>query len=260
MRVELALPFIFGLIYGSFLNVVVFRFDEWLTILKGRSHCPQCKETLRWYDLIPVISYLTLFGRCRYCKKPISLQYPLVELSTAVLLAAGYSLVINAGLPLLTAVGAYLLYVLAVGALVVIFCHDLTEMMIPDSVAYFFVATAFGFGSLFTQNITATSLGGLVAVIPIALLVYPSRGKWMGEGDVKLSLGLGLLTGYPSAIVGLVTAFMSGAVIGLLMTAMRRGTTVKTAIPFAPFLIIGGLVALFYGDTLVHWYQGMLGY
>jgi len=254
---EWVVPFLFGLIYGSFLNVVVLRFDDWLSILTTRSRCPDCQTQLRWYDLIPVISYATLRGRCRYCEKPISGQYPLVEIVTGILLVAGYGLVFHHSLEQVSAVTAYAFYVLAVGAMVIIFCHDLYEMMVPDSVSYFLLLSAFAFGWLFTGNLIATLLGGLTGILPIALLVYPSQGKWMGEGDIKLAAGLGMLVGYPSAIVFLFGAFLSGGAYGLLAVLFKKAG-LKSAVPFAPFLILGALIALFYGPSLIHWYIGMI--
>lgn len=259
MGVELLLPFIGGLIYGSFLNVVVFRFDHWLSILKGRSHCPSCKQTLAWYDLVPVLSYVSLAGKCRYCRKSISYQYPLVELATGLLFAAGYGLIFGAGLSLTSAVAAFIFYVLAIGAMVVIFCHDATEMMIPDSLSYVLIAASLGFSWFIHHDIVSTLYGGFVGVLPIALLVYPSRGKWMGEGDVKLAAALGFLVGYPATIVFLVASFFSGAGFGLIIIALNKRFGLKSAVPFGPFLIIGAIAALFYGSSLIHWYKGMLG-
>lgn len=260
MGLELILPFVGGLIFGSFLNVVVFRFDDWLSILRGRSKCPDCRQTLAWTDLVPVLSYLSLAGKCRYCHQPISYQYPLVELATGLLLATGYSLVFGAGLPLVSAAAAYFFYLVAVGSMVVIFCHDAAEMMIPDSLSYVLIIAATGFNYLLHYDLMSTLYGGLAAVLPIALLVYPSRGKWMGEGDVKLALGLGLLVGYPAAIALLVTAFFAGAIFGLVIIALNKRFGLKSAVPFGPFLIIGAVIALFYGSSLLHWYKGMLGY
>lgn len=259
MGVELILPFIGGLLIGSFLNVVILRFDDLLTIAQGRSHCPNCKTTLAWYDLIPLLSFIVLWGKCRNCQKPISYQYPAVELATGLLFAAGYGLIFSAGLPLTDAILTFIFYIIAVAAMVVIFCHDAYEMMIPDLMSYILILAALGFGWFYTHNIVTTFYGGLIGVIPIALLVYPSRGKWMGEGDVKLAFGLGLLVGSPAAIVFLVAAFFSGAAFGLIIIGLSKRFGLKSAVPFGPFLILGAIIALFYGSSLIHWYKGMLG-
>lgn len=252
--------FVFGLIFGSFLNVVIVRYDEWLSIVKDRSHCPHCKQKLSWLDLIPLLSYLSLGGRCRYCQKPISWQYPVVEITTAVLMAAGYSLIFTFNdFELFRAIVVFAAYVVVVGALVTTFFHDLYEMLIPDSLAYILLIAAAVFSLFYFQNWQTTIIGGLAGVLPIALLVYPSKGVWMGEGDVKIAAALGLLVGWPSALVFLITAFVSGGIFGALLLIIKV-VKLKTAVPFAPFLIIGGLVALFWGPLLVEWYLGVIGY
>ncbi|HSX42139.1 MAG TPA: prepilin peptidase [Candidatus Saccharimonadales bacterium] len=251
--------FVFGLVFGSFLNVVILRFDEWRTILTGRSHCPDCRTDLRWYDLIPVISYATLKGRCRYCGRPISWQYPVVETATAFLLAGGYFLIFNtSSLTLASQIGAFIAFIVAIGALVVMFFHDLKEMLIPDFFAYVLLFGAAIFSLLYYQNPLHSLYGALIGFLPVALLVYPSRGTWMGEGDLKLAAGLGLLAGYPNAIVFVSLAFVIGGVFGAILLLTKRAK-LKTAVPFGPFLIIGGLLALFWGTTAIAWYLGGMG-
>ncbi len=254
------IAFVFGLIWGSFLNVVIVRFDDWLSIMKDRSHCPKCKAKLPWYDLFPLFSFIALRGKCRHCQKPISWQYPIVELSTAALVAAGYYLVFLLNdLSLTYAILAFASYILALGALVAIFFHDLYEMLVPEVLSYVALVCAGLFSLFFYQDWQTSLYGGLAAVVPIALLVYPSRGVWMGEGDVKIAATLGLLVGWPAVLVFLVGAFVIGGVFGaiLMLTGQAK---MKSAVPFAPFLIIGGLLALFWGPHVISWYMGILGY
>lgn len=254
------IAFIFGLIWGSFLNVVIVRFDDWISILKDRSHCPKCKARLPWYDLVPLFSFVALRGKCRTCQKPISWQYPLVELTTAALVAAGYYLIFLLNdLVLWQAVVAFGAYIIVLGALVAIFFHDLYEMLVPEALSYAALIGAAIFSLFFFQDWQTSLYGGLAGVVPIALLVYPSRGVWMGEGDVKIAAALGLLVGWPAALVFLVAAFVIGGVFGaiLMMTGQAK---MKSALPFAPFLIIGGLIALFWGQHMISWYMGILGY
>ncbi len=254
-----AVAFVFGLIFGSFLNVVILRFDEWRSILSGRSRCPDCRTDLRWYDLIPVVSYLTLRGRCRYCAKPISWQYPVVETATGFLLAGGYLMVFSqTNLNLFSQIIAFTTFIIAVGCLVAMFFHDLKEMMIPDFFAYVLLFSAAIFSLLYYQNPLQSLYGAAVGFIPVALLVYPSKGTWMGEGDLKLAAGLGLLAGFPNAIVMMGFAFIGGGLFGALLLLLKR-VKLKTAVPFGPFLIIGGLLAFFWGATLIAWYWGGLG-
>lgn len=256
----MAIALIFGLIYGSFLNVVILRFDDWVSILKTPSHCPKCQRRLSWLDLIPLISFIFLRGRCRYCRKPISWQYPVVELSAAALLAGGYYLIFVAqSLPVWREVIGFVLYVLTIGALITIFFHDLYEMMIPDILLNFLVASGLLFSLTVYGAVSSTLIGGLIGFGPIALLVYPSRGTWMGEGDVKLATGLGLMLGYPAAIAGLLLSFLIGGLYGIVAVGLKK-VQLRSAVPFGPFLIIGGLLALFFGRLLIDWYLGRMGY
>lgn len=251
---------LFGLVIGSFLNVVILRFDDWMSIVKTRSHCPHCKTELSWLDLIPVVSFICLRAKCRYCKKPISWQYPLVELTMGALMMAGYYLIFVTQflLPYQQWL-AIALYTFSMSSLIVIFAHDLKEMMIPDYVSYFFMICAFFLGWILTGSLVDTVLGGLVGFVPIALLVYPSKGRWMGEGDVKLAASLGLMTAYPQAAVFITSAFIFGGLFGGIGLMAKR-VKMKSAVPFAPFLILGGVLALFYGYQLIDWYFGFLGY
>lgn len=259
VEVGTIIAFIFGLVFGSFLNVVIYRYDQWLSILKDRSACMHCKQQLRWYDLVPLLSYVTLGGKCRYCRKPISWQYPVVELSMALLVAVFYSRIFDSGLltPLIGSI-ALIGAVAAVGAMIVIFFHDLYEQMVPDLMAYILLAGSVVFSFIYFDSWLITLLGLVVGVAPIALIVYPSKGKWMGEGDVKIAAALGALVGYPNAVVFLVSTFLVGGLFGSLAIASKQAK-LKTAVPFVPFMIIGALIAFFCGDQLVTWYLGLIG-
>jgi len=250
--------FIFGLIYGSFLNVVILRWDDWLSILKTRSHCPSCKKDLNWYDLIPVLSFLTLAGRCRYCQKPISWQYPAVEVATGLLVAAAYLKFFPGFGDITAGIVAFTAFTLVLGAILTVFFHDLYEMMVPDILAYLLLVVSVIVGA-YLYGWQSTVFGLLTGVLPIALIVYPSQGKWMGEGDVKIAAALGALVGFPGAIVFLVLSFMIGALYGVSALLVSR-VNFKTAVPFAPFMIIGALTTFFYGSEIISWYLGILGY
>lgn len=259
VEVDTIIAFIFGLVFGSFLNVVIYRYDQWLSILKDRSACTHCKQQLRWYDLVPLLSYVTLGGKCRYCRKPISWQYPVVELSAAALIAVFYYRIFESGIfTLLLGVLAFIGAIVAVGAMIVIFFHDLYEQMVPDLMAYILLVGAVLFSAVYYDSLLNTALGLLVGVAPIALIVYPSKGKWMGEGDVKIAAALGALVGYPNAFVFLVSTFLVGGLFGSLAIASKQAK-LKTAIPFVPFMIVGALIAFFWGDQLVTWYLGLIG-
>lgn len=258
-RMGTVVAFVFGLVYGSFLNVVILRFDEWRTILTGRSRCPDCRADLKWYDLIPVISYATLKGKCRYCGRPISWRYPVVETATGFLLAGGYLMVFSqGGLGLASQIFAFAAFIIVVGCVMAMFFHDLKEMMIPDFFGYLLLASGLIFSLLYYQNPLHSLYGALIGFVPVALLVYPSGGTWMGEGDVKLAAGLGLVAGFPNAIAMMALAFLLGGLYGALLLITKQAK-LKTAVPFGPFLIIGGLLAFFWGATIVSWYLGGIG-
>ena len=255
----LGIVFVFGLVYGSFLNVVVYRYDDWLSILSTRSHCRECKTNLGPLDLVPVFSYMFLGGKCRYCKKPIALQYPLVEVGTAILMTLGYNLIFNQmEMSLLMGSLAFAFFIIAIGAMVAMMCHDLAEMMIPDSLSNILLVSAALF--MVTAGMAKVGFyGALIGFVPIALLVYPSRGKWMGEGDVKLATSLGLLAGFPGAILYMALSFILGGFVGSILLITKKAKP-KSAVPFGPFLIVGALVTIFFGATIIEWYMNLIGY
>lgn len=257
---ELLIVFTFGLIYGSFLNVVVTRFDDWVSIVKGRSRCPECKTNLTSMDLVPVLSFIALRGKCRYCQKPISWQYPIVELTTAFLaLASYYQLFVASDLTLSTQIIGFVLLLVFFGAMLVTFFHDLYEMMVPELSANTMLVASVLYSFIVYQDNLGSIYAGLTGFLPIALLVYPSRGQWMGEGDIKIAASLGFLVGWPAAAVFIILAFVLGGAFGAIGLLSKR-VKLKTAVPFAPFLIIAGIIALFWGQAIAGWYLGTIGY
>ena len=250
--------FIFGLIYGSFLNVVILRWDDWMSIMMSRSKCPNCKTQLKWYDLIPIVSFLSISGKCRYCQKPVSWQYPVVELVTALLVVLGYTFFFPAIGDVTLIVISFVAYLVVIGLMVTVFFHDLYEMLVPDLMAYILLFVAIILGvSLYGWQ--PTLYGLLVGVLPIALLVYPSKGTWMGEGDIKIAAALGAFVGYPGAITYMALAFLIGGVYGMLAMIFKR-VKFRTAVPFAPFMIIAAVTTFFYGEKIVSWYMRVFGY
>ena len=239
----------FGLIIGSFLNVVILRWGE--KGLGGRSACMSCARQLSWYEMIPVFSWLVLRGRCRTCKARISIQYPLVEAITAIVFAC----IGSSGLAL-----APQLFGCAMGALLIaIAVYDLHHTIIPDAWVYLFALLALLSQLLFAPHAELggmTFLAGPIAALPIFILWAVSRGAWMGFGDVKLSLGMGWLLGPVYGIAAVFFGFVIGAVIsvGILLplpsvisflsrlgitslSHVRGGFTMKSEIPFGPFLV-----------------------
>lgn len=244
-----------GSIIGSFLNVLVLR--KGVLSLSGRSHCPSCGKNIAAYDLVPILSWILLRGRCRYCGSAISWQYPLVELLTAIL----FALVGVAFFPaffLSTAVLIRLIAVLVVVSLfVAITVYDFRHTIIPDEWVYLLALIAFLIS--FSQFPTlATALAGPLAALPLFLLWLISRGAWMGLGDAKLALGIGWILMQPAGIVAIFFSFILGSVVlvpvlaaQVIVTHIRegrnaqRGLTMKSEVPFGPFLIAACLIFWF---------------
>ena len=257
---------LFGLIIGSFLNVVVYRIREAESIL-GRSYCPHCKKGVRWYDNVPVLSFILLWGKCRDCKKKISWQYPLVEIGTGLIFAlVGWKFFV------LTQPASWLptFYYLAIfSALVVIFVYDYLYLEIPEivlwpsvgfAVAYNLVAdwSAIDFpggalgGASFSGNLAA-----ILVFLFFFILSALSRERWMGMGDAYLVILLGLITGWPQILLALFLAFAIGAVCGIILIAFKK-KKMKSQLPFGPFLILGMIVSLFWYAPMVDWYFTLL--
>lgn len=245
--------FLFGLIVGSFLNCVIYRLQAGGSFLRGRSYCPGCGHKLGWQDLIPLFSFLALRGRCRYCRKSISLQYPLVELAIGGLFVLIYSLIGDWGLI------AYQMVMICF--LVIIFTYDLKHYIIPDKVIYPAIGAAFLFNILNSyvigrQSFLEPLLAALSASAFFLAIVLVSRGRWMGVGDIKLAFLMGLILGWPQIFTALFLAFLTGAIIGVGLIILGR-KTLKSEVPFGPFLVSGTLVTLFWGQKLVNWYLNL---
>jgi prepilin signal peptidase PulO-like enzyme (type II secretory pathway) len=253
--------FAFGAIIGSFLNVVILRYNTGRSV-NGRSGCMKCDYKLRWYDLIPIFSWLALKGRCRKCKSKISPQYPLVELATGLLFLGICARLTPLLSESLTIFGIFFVWdVIMISILVVIFVYDIYHKIIPNELSYTFAVLAFG-QSLFlnlpaiTNGVFETSVlldlsAGLIFFIPFWALWFVSKGTWIGLGDGKLALGIGWFLGFVYGLSALVLAFWIGAIfsVGFLLIdkykSHSRNVTMKTEIPFAPFLIIGLLIEFF---------------
>ncbi|MBI5139345.1 prepilin peptidase [Candidatus Nomurabacteria bacterium] len=242
--------FALGLIIGSFLNVVIYRYNT-NTSLGGRSACMSCQKKLCWYELIPLISFLTLRGRCHSCKSKIDIQYPIVEFLSGlvfmfIFLKFQYLFFIAPYIFFIT----FTYYALAFSILLVIAVYDFKHKIIPDMLVFIFGALAF-FGMFFFSSSdfyfhTPTLLeflAGPIAAFPFLLIWWLSKGVAMGLGDAKLVLGLGWLLGLTRVASGLTLAFWLGAIIGIILLIFSKKYGIKSEIPFAPFLILGTLVA-----------------
>ncbi|MFH1820416.1 MAG: prepilin peptidase [Candidatus Nealsonbacteria bacterium] len=246
--------FLFGLAIGSFLNCVLYRLEIKKSFLKSRSFCPKCKHVLGFFDLVPVLSFLCLLGKCRYCKKKISFQYPLVEITVGILFLLYFNLFWLEHLSL----SDFVFHIIIACFLVIVFVYDLRHYLILDKVIYPAIGlTLFYQGLMFFLKPEGLNpsvfLSGLGAASFFLAIVLLSRGKWMGVGDIKLALLMGLLLGYPTILVALFFAFLSGAIIGTALILIRK-KTFKSEVPFGPFLVAGTFLAFFWGDKIVDWY------
>lgn len=258
------LIFILGTAIGSFLNVLIDRLPKGQSI-DGRSVCDYCSHQLPWYDLFPIVSFLLLKGKCRYCRKKISFQYPLVEFLTGVsfllvyfhlfpLIGDNLQLIKDFHLKIWEIIGYWIIF----SSLIVIFFTDAKYHLIPDSVQLsFFIGSLIllpfiASGNLFyffVQRVFAS----LVVAAPIFALHFFSQGKVMGFGDVKLAFTIGFLMGIKMGFLALYLAFIIGGVVGLILILTGR-KKLKSKIAFGPFLVFGILSMIFFGRQIVSWF------
>ena len=247
MYPTLIILFLVGAAIGSFLNVCIYRLPRRESVIAPASHCPSCDMPLKWYENIPLLSYAVLRGKCRRCGEAIPIRYPLVELLNATLYVLA-GLKFGATLPLLPAM-------LFISALIVIFFIDLEHYIIPNLVVLPVAVAGLAANIAIEPDrwLELLLAGSLSAAFFLVVVLIKPGG--MGMGDVKLAGMLGFFLGRP-VLVGLFTGFLTGAVVGVaLMAAGRKGR--KSKIPFGPFLAIGALVALFFGQQLLDWYTGI---
>ncbi|MFH0834333.1 MAG: prepilin peptidase [Patescibacteria group bacterium] len=237
-----------GLAVGSFLNAAVYRLHigKPQSLLTDRSICPNCKKKLAVRDLIPLVSFLVLRGKCRFCKKPIDPIYFWTELATGLAFLAVALFGACGTIPLL-------LNLLFVSILIFLGSYDARFGEIPDSIAIFGIV----FALIFAPHFWPAVLGALVGGGFFTALVLISNGKWMGGGDIRLGLLLGALGGWRGFAVALFVASFTGSLFGLTQI-FKKKKKLKSAIPFAPFLAVGGIVAILFTEKIWSWYLGFL--
>lgn len=251
--------FLFGLFIGSFLNVVIWRLPRGENIVTPRSHCTKCGRMVSFYDNIPVLSYLLLGGKCRYCREPISAQYPLVELLTGTLFAASWFFTgANFSWDLLATV-------IFVGFGIAISGIDLTHRIIPDELSVGGLIIGLILSPLRGGSFMGFAHGLLGAAIG-ALLLYLARvgGKFlfkkeaMGWGDVKLIAMIGAFVGFWGVLLTIFEASVLGAVGGGVALFFSPKFREDRTIPFGPYLIAAGLITLYFGDRIMEWYLSLM--
>lgn len=254
-----------GLCMGSFLHAVVWRLHAKKDFVRDRSRCDHCHHVLAWYDLLPVLSWLSLGGRCRYCRRTISWHHPVIELVTAALFVASYAWwpmgFVGVGLVL------FLLWLAFVVMLMMLAVYDLRWLLLPDAITYPLMVLGAVYGLLRfgvylhlpPLMVVAQLVGGVACIAGLYWLLHRvSKGKWIGFGDVKLGVFMGLALGASDALVALMAANALGVLVvipGLLSGRMSR----KTKLPFGPFLIAGFFIAGLFGAQLMAWYLSGFG-
>lgn len=282
--------FILGASLGSFAKVVSDRSIVARSFLGGRSCCPSCHHPLSLTDLIPIVSYLFLAGRCRYCRKPIGREYLVVEMLMGVAVAGLFWQVMSQLTPLALAELGFKIFLVTV--LIIVTLTDLKKNLIPDKIIipalwitlmYLIIFTIYKIGylyyylnqtevgrlllpphtdyflrhaSLYLENLALTIGTGLVIGLFFLSLVVLTKGRGMGGGDVKLGGFLGLALGFPQGLVAVMLAFFAGAVVGLGLIIGGKKRFGQT-IPFGPFLSLGGLVVIFWGQQILNWYLSL---
>ncbi len=267
--------FIFGLIVGSFLNVCIVRLPKGRSVVNPPSHCPKCGERIRWYDNIPLISFIILSGRCRSCGEAISWRYPLVELINGLFYLFIYK---EYGLG-----GEMLLVMAFCSALIVITFIDIDHQIIPDVITLPGMLIGLALGPVFMSSLTDTLPFGLGNIFPhagmyltgflnsiVGLLLggaplYLIGWLWerlrnieaMGGGDIKLMGLVGSMLGWKAALLTIMLGALMGSIVGLVLILLKRHS-MDRVIPFGPFLAAGAVLSLFYGHEIIYWYLGLL--
>lgn len=237
--------FIFGLCVGSFLNVCISRLVNGESVISPASHCPKCKQKIKWYDNAPVISFLLLRGKCRYCNGRISLQYPIIELLTGVVFLYMYK---------------ELWFLFLILMLLVISFIDLKTTIIPDIITIpgmvigLVLKLVFAFVDKDFAGFFDASSGMILGLVVFGFIVFASRGG-MGIGDIKLAGLIGVFLGLEKTFLTILLSFMIGGFVGIILLAFKIKER-KDAIPFGPYLGVASVISMFFGEKILKWWLG----
>ena len=257
----LVLTILVGLCVGSFLNVVIYRLPNNMSLSKPASHCPKCGYKLKWYDNIPIFSYISLKGKCRNCHDKISIRYLLIELLNTILWFI--CLVIFTDVIIKSNKNDYILFAvscLSCSVLICVFCCDLEHMEIPDELQI--ILLILGLISIFSESVNAKDRvigflvgGGLFALIYYSYL-FIKKKEGLGFGDVKLMAVSGLLLGATSTILTIILSSVLGSIILLILNLSKKEGANKEY-PFAVFIVPACIFALFFGQQIITWYASL---
>lgn len=274
----IAVLIVLGLCFGSFVNALIYRLhwqethskatkaeNKKYSIAKGRSICPNCKHELTAKDLVPIFSWLYLRGRCKYCAKPISWQYPLVEAATAALFVTSYVLWPQ-DLSLAENIVGFATWILCLVGFVALTVYDIKYMILPNKIIFILIMAAIAsilLKSLIIsaiEPITVAMWGAVIGGGLFYLLFQISGGAWIGGGDVKLGFLIGLLVGGPvPALLVLFLASLLGTLYSVPLMLARK-VKARSRIPFGPFLIISAIIVQLFGNGIVDWYTELVSF
>lgn len=255
---------VIGLVFGSFLGALTYRLPKNISIARGRSFCPKCKEKIAWFDNLPLLSFLLLRGKCRNCKKKISWRYFLTELFTALIFVFYFYTISNCDSFLSQSLACTLYRDFNLSGVVIsftlflitlsIFVVDWETKIIPDELNFWGLVLILPFLILIDHPFVYLFLfaGSIFASLFVFLYLLTS-GRGMGLGDAKLVLWLGIFLGWPLGALWLLVAFLTGAVVGIILILLKKASFGKE-IPFGPFLIFAFFIVFFFGDKLLQWF------
>ncbi|MCF7925753.1 MAG: prepilin peptidase [Candidatus Izimaplasma sp.] len=241
--------FFLGTLFGSFFNVVGIRIPKGESLL-GRSHCPNCNKVLGVIELIPVLGYIFVGGKCKSCHQPISIKYPVIEFITGVLFAFSFVLLRETMIE-------YIVIVLFISLMMIVTVSDLYYRTVPDKILLIFFPVIFVLRIVSPINYWYDGIiGGILGFGFLYLIAWYGKKRFkkeaLGGGDIKLYAIIGLVLGYQTVFLSLFFAALSGLIVNLIF-GKKEGY-----IPFVPFIFFGALVAYFYGDIVLNWYMGLL--
>jgi len=244
MLLQQVFLFVLGLVFGSFISALSYRYPKGISVAKGRSFCPKCKHQIRWHDNIPLLSFLLLGGKCRNCKGSISWRYPGIELATAL----GFML-IGMTFQGTTLQGAYSIFIFLI--LELIFIIDLEHQIIPDSFVFFGISLVFLFLLVTNHQSPITNLfSGFLAASLLMFIHLFTRGRGMGLGDVKFAALGGMVVGLNLSLIWLFLAFLTGGFIGIILILDKKAG-LKDKIAFGPFLVVSIPITLIWGEKII---------
>lgn len=240
-----------GLAMGSFINALVYRISRNESIVAGRSKCPACRHQLAWFDLVPLISFFFLRGQCRYCHREISLQYPLVEFITAGSLACLYLVFGNSA--------NFLFFAMVVLFLIPLFFADALYYIVPDSISIpaivIVLAIQFFRGADMLHIFYAMMIGGGLFLFQYLF----SKGRWVGEGDIRIGILMGAILGIPQILVALFIAYVGGAFLGFILIASGH-KQMSSRVPFATLLTVATFITMLFGNSIINFYLQLAGF